>query len=85
MDFTNPMHPMNPVNPNPAFARHNPANVWHNAYAGTEQPEPEAESAAPEYDRGDAPFFACFCVGVFLVLAFSIVCVILNWKHGGER
>lgn len=76
MDFTNPMHPLNPLNPIPAIARWNHANVWHTVYTETEQPEPEA--AAREYQDGDTPFFACFCCGVFAVLAFVIICYNLN-------
>lgn len=83
MDFTNPMHPMNPVNPNPLYARSNPANVWHTIYTETEQAEPEP--AARDYPETDAPFVACFCLGVSLVFVFVITCFALNLKEGGGR
>ena len=55
MDFTNPLHPMNPTNPNPLYARSNPANVWHTIYTETEQAEPET-TAQTECNGGDVPF-----------------------------
>jgi len=88
MDYTNPMHPMNPmnpmnpVNPNPLYARTNPANVWHTIYTETEQAEPEP--AARDYPETDAPFVACFCAGVLLVLVFVIVAFAINIKEGGR-
>ena len=46
----------------------------------TETVPVEPDRTVTEYSNGDTPFLACFCLGVFLVFAFVIICYNLNKK-----